>query len=118
MSFDYLHYVASYKKNIKNQNSKSDKHISLPKRTSARTLLYNDKNLTKVHPNSKIKKNKKYRVLVAESNSGVRAMIKLYLESLNLNYIAVDRGDELYIFFLILLTTEGKNMMLCYWILI
>ena len=44
MSFDYLHYVASYKKNIKNQNSKSDKHISLPKRT--RTLLYNDKNLT------------------------------------------------------------------------
>ena len=94
MSFDYLHYVASYKKNVKNQNSKSDKHISLPKRTSARTLLHNDKNLTKVHPNSKIKKNKKYRVLLAESNSGVRAVIKLYLESLNFDYITADRGDE------------------------
>ena len=94
MSFDYLHYVASYKKNIKNQNSRSDKHISLPHRTSARKLLNNNKNLTKVHPNSKINKNKKYKVLVAESNSGVRAMIKLYLESLNLNYIAVDRGDQ------------------------
>ena len=32
--------------------------------------------------------------MLAESNAGVRAMIKLYLESLNLDYIAVDRGDE------------------------
>lgn len=109
MSFDYLHYVASYKKNVKNQNSKSDKHISLPKRTSARTLLHNDKNLTKVHPNSKIKKNKKYRVLVAESNSGVRAMIKLYLESLNLNYTAVDRGDEALHLFSNTVDNRGKK---------
>ena len=94
MSVEYLHYVASYKKNIKNQHSCSDKNISLPKRSSARTLLHNNKNRTKIHPNPHIKKNKKYRVMVAESSSGVRAMIKLYLESLNLDYIVVDSGDE------------------------
>jgi CheY-like chemotaxis protein len=109
MSFDYLHYVASYKKNIKDQNSKSDKHISLRKKTSARTLLHNNKNLTKVHPNSKIKKNKKYQVLLAESNSGVRAMIKLYLESLNLDYIAVDTGDEALHLFSNTVDNRGKN---------
>ena len=32
--------------------------------------------------------------MLAEFNSDVRAMIKLYLESLNLDYIAVDSGDE------------------------
>ncbi|CAN5597589.1 hypothetical protein BH23THE1_BH23THE1_24780 [soil metagenome] len=32
--------------------------------------------------------------MLAESNAGVSALIKLYLESLNLDYVAVDRGDE------------------------
>jgi DNA-binding response OmpR family regulator len=32
--------------------------------------------------------------LLAESNAGVSALIKRYLESLNLGYVAVDRGDE------------------------
>ncbi len=94
MSVDYLHYVATYKKNIKDPHSSSIKHTSLPKRTVARIPLCNSKNLTKIHPNPHIKKNKKYQVLLAESNSDVRAMIKLYLESLNLDYIAVDSGDE------------------------
>ena len=109
MSIEYLHYVASYKKNIKNQHSSSDKHISLPKRNSALTLLHNNKNLTKIHPNPHIKKNKKYRVLLAESNSGVRAMIKLYLESLNLDYIAVDSGDEALRLFSNTVDNRGKN---------
>lgn len=93
MSVEYLHYVA-HKKNIKNQDSSSDKHASVPKRSSGRSLLKNKKNLTKVHSNQYIKKNKKYRVLLAESNAGVSALIKLYLESLNLDYVAVNRGDE------------------------
>lgn len=94
MSVEYLHYVASHKKNIKNQNSSIDRHASVPKRISTRSLLKNKKNPTKVHLNPYIKKNKKYRVLLAESNAGVSALIKLYLESLNLDYVAVDRGDE------------------------
>lgn len=94
MSVEYLHYVASYKKTIKNQNSSSAKHTSLSEGTSTRTLSHNNKNLTKNRPKPYTKKNKKYRVLLAESNAGVRAMIKLYLESLNLDYMAVESGDE------------------------
>jgi response regulator RpfG family c-di-GMP phosphodiesterase len=108
MSVEYLHYVASYKKNIKNQNSSSDKHVSVSKR-SAHSLLKNKKNLTKVHPNPYIKKNKKYRVLLAESNAGVRALIKLYLESLNLDYVAVDRGDEALRLFSKVVDNSDKN---------
>ena len=94
MSIDYLQYVASYKKEIKNQHSNNDKHISLPRRAPALTHSTNNKNLTKIHPGPYVKKNKKYRVLLAESNSGVRAVIKLYLESLNFDYITADSGDE------------------------
>ena len=118
MSIEYLHYVASFKKNIKNQYSSSDKHISLPKETSSPILLYNNKKLTNTHPNPHIKKNKKYRVLLAESNAGVRAMIKLFLDSLNLYYIAVDNGDEALRLFSNTLTIGGRIMMLSYWILI
>jgi CheY-like chemotaxis protein len=109
MSVEYLHYVASYKKNIKNQNSSSDNHVSVSKRSSAHSLLKNKKNLTKVHPNPYIKKNKKYRVLLAESNAGVRALIKLYLESLNLDYVAVDRGDEALRLFSKVVDNSDKN---------
>ena len=84
MSIDYLHYVASYKKDIKNPHSNSDKHISLPRRAHVLTHSTNNKNLTKIHPGPYVKKNKKYRVLLAESNSGVRAVIKLNLKILNI----------------------------------
>ena len=109
MSVEYLHYVASYKKKIKNQHNSTDKRISLPKRTSARTPLHNNKNMTKVHLDPRIKKNKKYRVLLAESNAGVRAIIKLFLESLNLDYIAVDSGDEALRLFSNTIDNRGKN---------
>ncbi|TVP41983.1 response regulator [Candidatus Nitrosocosmicus arcticus] len=94
MSVEYLNYVASYKKTTKNQNSSSAKHTSLSERPSTSTLSHNNKNLTKNRPKPYPRKNKKYRVLLAESNAGVRAMIKLYLESLNLDYMAVQSGDE------------------------
>jgi len=109
VSVVYLHYVVSYKKKIKNQYNSTDKRISLPKRTSARTPLHNNKNPTKVHFDPRIKKNKKYRVLLAESNAGVRAIIKLFLESLNLDYIAVDSGDEALRLFSNTIDNRGKN---------
>ena len=109
MSVDYLHYVASYKKNIKAQHSSSDKHASIPKRSPARKPLANNKNLTKNHPHPYIKKNKKYRVLLAESNVAVRAMIKLYLDSMNLDYISVDSGDKALRLYSKTIDNRGKN---------
>ncbi len=109
MSVEYLHYVASYKKNVKNQHSSKDNPTSVPKRTSARPLLKNKKNLAQAHPNPFIKKNRKYRVLLAESNAGVCALIKLYLESLNLDYIAVERGDEALRLFSKTIDNRDKN---------
>ena len=109
MSIDYLLYVASYEKDIKNQHTNSDKHISLPKRASSRTHSTNNKNLTQIHPSPYVEKNKKYRVLLAESNSGVRAVIKLYLESLNFDYITADSGDEVLRLFSDTIADRRKN---------
>ena len=50
--------------------------------------------MTKAISRPYINKNKKYRVLLAESNTGVRAMIKLYWDSLNMDYTTVETGEE------------------------
>jgi CheY-like chemotaxis protein len=92
-------YVATYKKDLKNSHNSSDKHESLSKGTSARKNLINNKKKIKILSNPLVKKNKKFRVLLGESNSGVRAMIELYLESLNLDYITADSGDKALRFF-------------------
>jgi CheY-like chemotaxis protein len=87
-------YVASYKKDLKNQHNSSDNPKSLPKRTPIRKNLIKNQNQIKIHSNPLVKKNKKFRVLFGESNSGVRAMIELYLGSLNFDYITADSGDK------------------------
>lgn len=87
-------YVASYKKDLKNQHNGSDRPKSLPKGASIRKNLVNNQNQIKIHSNPQIKKNRKFRVLFGESNSGVRAMIELYLGSLNFDYITADSGDK------------------------
>jgi len=109
MSIEYLQYVASYTKDIKNRQNSSDKHISLPRNASAGKHLINNKNYKRISPNPHIKKNKKYRVLLAESNSGVRAVIKLYLESMNLDYITADNGDKALSLFSNTTQNRGKD---------
>ena len=47
--------------------------------------------------------------MLAESNAGVCALIKLYLESLNLDYIAVERGDEALRLFSKTIDNRDKN---------
>ena len=55
-------------------------------------LSYDNKILTKNIPRPSINIYQKYRVLLTESDTGVRAMIKLYLFSLN-KYIKIQEND-------------------------
>ncbi|HKU84307.1 MAG TPA: response regulator [Candidatus Nitrosocosmicus sp.] len=109
MSIEYLKELISYSKDIKNHRNSSDKHISLPTRASTRKHLTDNGNHKKIPPHPNVGNNNKYRVLLAESNSGVRAVIKLYLETMNLDYNAADNGNKALRLFSNTIKKRGKN---------
>ena len=109
MSIEYLQELISYSKDMKKHQNNSDKHISLPKRASTRKHLTDNGNHKKISPYPNVGKNNKYKVLLAESNSGVRAVIKLYLETMNLDYNTADNGDKALRLFSNTIKKRGKN---------
>lgn len=96
MSTEYLHYIASVSqinRRKKNGDTKSD---SPNKNTNSE--MKSQKSLNYDEPPHKscrivLPKNKK-SILVAESNSEILSMLKLFLNTLGYDYDAVSRGDK------------------------
>ena len=95
MSTEYLQYVASVSRT--NRRDKKDKTGKEPSykdigslKNSTKSFRHKSANYKSGHPKLQNKKS----ILVAESDSEILSMLKLYLNSLGYDYDTVSAGDE------------------------